>query len=131
MAGRLPLTGGSLTWNGAAPGAPAAASGGSLGTGHPKRVAAVAPQRDQHEPLLSVRETLQFAADSCLASGSLPAGATTAQLVDLTIEVLGLAECQHVNVGDELTRGVSGGQAKRLTIGETLLTGARVLCLDE
>lgn len=150
VAGRLPLTAGSLTWNGAPPGAKAA---GAQGTGHVKRVVAVAPQRDAHEPLLTVRETLQFAADSCLATAALPPGVPTSRLVELTMEcvgrrvgcgvgahglillprglhasharsivsspvsarpppshlrrrVLGLTECQHVRVGDELTRGV-------------------------
>lgn len=85
VAGRLPLTAGSLTWNGAPPGAPASGSG-VLGTGSVKRIAVVAPQRDAHEPLLTVRETLQFAADSCFARTSLPPGTTTTRLVDLTLE---------------------------------------------
>jgi len=34
-------------------------------------------------------------------------------------------------VGDDLTRGISGGEKKRLTVGEGLLTTARFLALDE
>lgn len=85
VAGRLPLTAGSITWNGAAPGAKAA-SGAALGTGHLKRVVAVAPQRDAHEPLLTVAETLRFAVDSCIAAGALPAGTTSARVVELAME---------------------------------------------
>ena len=34
-------------------------------------------------------------------------------------------------MGDDLTRGISGGEKKRLTVGEGLLTTARFLALDE
>ena len=44
------------------------------------------PETDDHEALLTVRETLQFAADSCIAAASLPPGVTTARLVELTME---------------------------------------------
>jgi ABC-type multidrug transport system ATPase subunit len=57
--------------------------------------------------------------------------ALRAKLVDLVIDTLGLRECEAVAIGDDMTRGVSGGQKKRVTIGEAMLTGSRVLCLDE
>lgn len=34
-------------------------------------------------------------------------------------------------IGNDLLRGVSGGEKKRVTIGEGIMTRARVLCLDE
>jgi ABC-type multidrug transport system ATPase subunit len=99
------------------------------------KIATVAPQIDVHEPLLSVRESFEFAAKCCLAP--LGASATVEEknlrekLVDFVIDTLGLRECETVSIGDDMTRGVSGGQKKRVTIGEALLTGSRVLCLDE
>ena len=51
--------------------------------------------------------------------------------MDAAIDVLGLRECEHTIVGNALVRGISGGQRKRVTVGEALLSGARVLALDE
>ena len=118
-AGRqLPSTGGRVLWNGAEP----AASGASVA-----KVAALAPQVDVHEPLLTVRETLDFAVGCCLA----PTFPLRATLAPLLIDTLGLAECADVPLGDAQVRGVSGGQKKRVTLAEALCCGARVLCLDE
>lgn len=36
---------------------------------------------------------------------------------DFHVQILGLSECADIIVGDELRRGISGGQKKRLTIG--------------
>ena len=93
------------------------------------------PPQDIHEPVLTVRETLQFA-HSMSAAAPAP-GAPEAQRaaysrrVDEVIELLGLKECENTIVGNQQIRGISGGQKRRLTIGETLLSEARVLCLDE
>jgi ABC-type multidrug transport system ATPase subunit len=34
-------------------------------------------------------------------------------------------------IGNDLVRGVSGGEKKRVTISEVLVTNARLLCMDE
>ena len=127
VAGRRQATAGRVLWNGLAPGA---------GAARPAKVAAVAPQVDVHEPLLTVRETFEFAAACCIATpGAAEASeaerALRAHLVDHVIDTLGLRECEGVIVGNDQARGISGGQKKRVTLGEALLTGARVLCLDE
>jgi ABC-type multidrug transport system ATPase subunit len=54
-----------------------------------------------------------------------------ASRVDSIIEVLGLHECQGTLIGNAQIRGISGGQKKRVTIGEALLANARILALDE
>lgn len=127
VAARRAASEGRVLWNGLAPGA---------GAARPPKVAAVAPQVDVHEPLLTVRETLEFAAACCVAThGAAEASeaerALRARLVNHVIDTLGLRECEGVIVGDAQARGISGGQKKRVTLGEALLTGARVLCLDE
>ena len=144
-----------------------------------RKLAAYAPQIDDHFPLLTVRETLTFA-HAC-ANAPLPANAPAAataaakRAVDDIISVLGLTECENTMIGDAQTRGISGGQKRRVTIGacverrrsqpqetdlvkrpltayspphrgpahlsppsvrtlpagEVLLTGARILALDE
>ena len=89
-------------------------------------------QLDEHFPFLTVRETLQFAADSLVApeGGSAAAAAATAR-VDATLAALHLTAAAGTLIGNDLVRGVSGGEKKRVTIGEGLLTGARFLALDE
>ena len=47
------------------------------------------------------------------------------------LKYLGLEECADTVVGNRLLRGVSGGQRKRVTIGEILMSQARTLLLDE
>ena len=41
------------------------------------------------------------------------------------------AGCANTMIGNELLRGVSGGEKKRVTVGEGLITNARFLALDE
>jgi hypothetical protein len=47
------------------------------------------------------------------------------------IQILGLSDCADTIVGDELHRGISGGQKKRTTIGKhwqhTLFSGRKEL----
>jgi hypothetical protein len=54
-----------------------------------------------------------------------------AGLVEHVLDSLGLKECADVILGNEMKRGVSGGQKKRVTLAEALLTGSRLLALDE
>lgn len=125
LSGRLEGYTGRVLWNGVAPSSLAA----------PHKLATLAPQEDTHEALLTVTESLEFAASCTLAD--LPSGASSAELslrkdlVSHVIDTLGLRECALVALGDGQTRGVSGGQAKRVTLGEALVTGSRLLLLDE
>ncbi|KAM3262087.1 hypothetical protein ACQJBY_052645 [Aegilops geniculata] len=47
------------------------------------------------------------------------------------IKILGLSDCADTLVGDELRRGISGGQRKRATIGEMLVGLARCFFMDD
>ncbi|KAG2446852.1 hypothetical protein HYH02_008009 [Chlamydomonas schloesseri] len=51
--------------------------------------------------------------------------------VDVLLQRLALAPCGDVRIGDPLTKGISGGQAKRTNIGIALISNPRVLFLDE
>ncbi|EFN50715.1 hypothetical protein CHLNCDRAFT_142571 [Chlorella variabilis] len=51
--------------------------------------------------------------------------------VEELIDVLGLAACRDVKIGNSMNKGISGGQAKRVNIGIALVTSPRVLFLDE
>ncbi len=47
------------------------------------------------------------------------------------LSVLGLEKCADTRVGDEVKRGVSGGERKRVAIGVELITDPSLLFLDE
>jgi ABC-type multidrug transport system ATPase subunit len=137
FSGRLPPSSvhGSLLFNGST-----SAELSARGV-HLDRLAAYVGQLDLHFPTLTVSETLRFAAASSVPSASLlpPAALAAdpeleqleAQRGDMLISLLGLDESKDVIVGNEMLRGVSGGQRKRVTIGEMLVGNARLLALDE
>ncbi|KAG8087776.1 hypothetical protein GUJ93_ZPchr0010g11308 [Zizania palustris] len=47
------------------------------------------------------------------------------------IKILGLSECADTIIGDDLRRGISGGQKKRVTIGEMLVRISRCFFMDD
>ncbi len=53
------------------------------------------------------------------------------QLVYETLQLLGLYEIRHSQIGDERVRGISGGQRKRVNIGMELAADPTVLFLGE
>ncbi|KAJ1270160.1 hypothetical protein BS78_06G033400 [Paspalum vaginatum] len=52
-------------------------------------------------------------------------------ITDYILKILGLDICADTMVGDSMIRGISGGQKKRLTIGEMLVGPATTLFMDE
>ena len=51
--------------------------------------------------------------------------------VDNILKKLSLEGCRGVKIGNALSKGISGGQAKRTNIGIALIPSPRVLFLDE
>ncbi|KAL6208156.1 hypothetical protein ACLB2K_019107 [Fragaria x ananassa] len=126
----------------------------------PERTAAYISQYDIHIPELTVRETLAFSArcqgvgpryemlvellrrekaanilpdsdlDVYMKAAALE-GQETTVITDYILKVLGLEVCADTMVGDQMRRGISGGQRKRLTTGEMLVGPARALFMDE
>ena len=92
-------------------------------------------QADIHLPLLSVEETFQFASDAW--GGKKRTGMNDVMLemdrrrVEVLMRLLGLAHVKDTMVGDNLIRGVSGGEKKRVTFGEMACTSVRVMMMDE
>nr|KAJ3418998.1 ATP-binding cassette sub- G member 2 [Polyrhizophydium stewartii] len=78
---------------------------------------------------LSVLETLTYSANLRLPS-SMPKS-EKAERVERVIASLGLNGCRDTWIGDELTRGISGGERKRVSIGIELVTDPQILFLDE
>jgi ABC-type multidrug transport system ATPase subunit len=98
-------------------------------------------QLDVHAPYLTVRETFEFAYQSrnglggagqggdASASAASPRRAKASE--NLTIEGLGLDICQDTFVGNTNVRGISGGQRRRVSVGEMMQGQNPVACCDE
>lgn len=79
----------------------------------------VAASDASHAPNLTVRETFTFAA-TCNNAGTDNASDKITDEVNEVLDVLDLAHVADTVVGDEQLRGVSGGQKRRVTIGEMM-----------
>ncbi|KAK9078285.1 hypothetical protein SSX86_002342 [Deinandra increscens subsp. villosa] len=126
----------------------------------PERTSAYISQYDVHIGEMTVRETLAFSA-RCQGVGSryemlvelsrrerdanikpdpdidifMKASASEGQeanvVTDYTLKLLGLDICADTLVGDQMIRGISGGQKKRVTTGEMIVGPSKVLLMDE
>ena len=94
-----------------------------------RRLATYVQQVDYHFPALTVQETFEFSAritnDRVLRDvADTPAGkrlklkADKPPSVEIVKTKMGLAHVADTKIGDSLTRGVSGGERKRVTVEE-------------
>jgi ABC-type multidrug transport system ATPase subunit len=86
-------------------------------------------QQDVLIPTLTVRETLQYAADL-----RLPPPITNPErkaIVEQVILELGLKECANTRIGNSAHKGCSGGEKRRTSIGVQMLANPSVLFCDE
>jgi ABC-type transport system involved in cytochrome c biogenesis ATPase subunit len=98
------------------------------------KVADYIEQGDTHDAVLTVEETLKFAWE-CTSGGhhaySRAKDEASAEylnrddanyvLVQNVITALGLRSCKDTYVGNQMIRGVSGGQKRRVTLGEIVV----------
>lgn len=87
------------------------------------------PQDDVCLSMLTVRQVLT---DSALSR--LPEAWSLRKklaIVDDVLDVLGLTRIANSTIGDETTRGISGGEKKRLSVGMELVACPAMLFLDE
>ncbi|KAM3236224.1 pleiotropic drug resistance protein 1-like [Capsicum annuum] len=126
----------------------------------PQKTAVYISQHDLHIGEMTVRETLEFSA-RCQGVGpryemlaelsrrekaskikpdpdidiymkaSVTKGQEANVVTDYVLKILGLDVCADTMVGDEMLRGISGGQKKRVTTGEMLVGPAKALFMDE
>ncbi|KAJ7514844.1 hypothetical protein O6H91_23G062400 [Diphasiastrum complanatum] len=94
-----------------------------------KSKSAYVMQDDQLFPLLTVWETLLFAAQVRLPQ-RVPLREKEAA-VDKLIDQLGLTSARNTFIGDEGHRGVSGGEKRRVSIGVDMIHRPALLFLDE
>ena len=82
---------------------------------------------DIHFPTLSVWRTLTFA----LMNKSKKADKDDIPVIaDALMKMFGISHTKHTRVGNEMIRGVSGGERKRVSIAETLASKASVIAWD-
>ncbi|KAL0426517.1 UNVERIFIED_CONTAM: ABC transporter G family member 39 [Sesamum latifolium] len=126
----------------------------------PQRTCAYISQHDLHHGEMTVRETLDFSG-RCLGVGlryqmlaelsrrekdagikpdpeidafmkaTSISGQKTSLVTDYVLKLLGLDICSDTMIGDDMRRGISGGQKKRVTTGEMLVGPAKALFMDE
>ncbi|KAJ3331548.1 hypothetical protein HDU76_002864 [Blyttiomyces sp. JEL0837] len=84
-----------------------------------------AEENDPHYPSLTVRQTLEFAL-AC----RVPSAYIRDRLIPTFLKLYGLVNCQNTVVGDELLRGVSGGEKKRVSLAEATCIGGSVAAFD-
>ncbi|CAO2820693.1 unnamed protein product [Amaranthus hypochondriacus] len=141
--------GGSITYN-----------GHSMNEFVPQRSSAYISQHDVHIGEMTVRETMAFSArvqgvgtnydmlvelsrrekaanikpdvdvDVYMKAAAME-GQEASVVTDYILKILGLDICADAMVGNEMIRGISGGQKKRLTTGEMLVGPAKALFMDE
>lgn len=85
-------------------------------------------QDDILESMMTPKEVLLFTAKLKMTSS-----VTEHQenKVKLLIKLLKLEKCQNTRIGDNLNRGISGGERKRVSIAVELLSDSPILFLDE
>ncbi|KAJ4952200.1 hypothetical protein NE237_029032 [Protea cynaroides] len=98
-------------------------------SGAVKRRTGFVAQNDILYPHLTVAETLVFTALLRLP-GTLTQDEKVQHAEDVITE-LGLTRCRNSMIGGPLFRGISGGEKKRVSIGQEMLVNPSLLLLDE
>ncbi|KAL8046521.1 hypothetical protein ABFS82_08G183600 [Erythranthe guttata] len=114
LGGRL---GGSITYN------------GKPFSNAMKRNTGFVTQDDVLYPHLTVTETLVYTA--LLRLPKTLTKQEKSRHAEAVIEQLGLSRCRNSIIGDHFLRGVSGGERKRVSIGQEMLINPSLLFLDE
>ncbi|KAF3009542.1 hypothetical protein E8E13_005123 [Curvularia kusanoi] len=88
---------------------------------------------ENHHPTLTVGQTLDFALETKVP-GKRPAGlsrqAFKDKVIDMMLKMFNIEHTRNTIVGNPFVRGVSGGERKRVSIAETMITGASVMSWD-
>mmetsp|Transcript_7924 Transcript_7924/g.14521 ORF Transcript_7924/g.14521 Transcript_7924/m.14521 type:complete len:1594 (+) Transcript_7924:169-4950(+) len=117
---------------------------------HVPNIATYVSQLDVHLPTLTVRDTLNFS-KACrdrvenisqlknFVGGNIDEAKFDEEAVKkymdnrvrIVLALLGLTRAADTIIGNEVLKGVSGGEKRRVTLGEMLVVGSKVLLLDE
>lgn len=90
-------------------------------------------EQDVHFPHLTVQQTLDFAI-ACKTPSKRVNDVSREEYIastrDLHATIFGLRHTYHTKVGNDFVRGVSGGERKRVSIAEALVTKGSIYCWD-
>ncbi|KAK2601999.1 ATP-binding cassette transporter snq2 [Conoideocrella luteorostrata] len=88
---------------------------------------------DIHHPTLTVEQTLGFALDTKMPAKR-PANMTKTEfkehIVSTLLKMFNIEHTRKTVVGDHFVRGISGGERKRVSIAEMMITNACILSWD-
>ena len=91
------------------------------------------PELDDHFPFLTVEQTLKFAI-SCKTPTIRYDNSSRDEYIEnmknLYEILFGLKHVEKTLVGNDFVRGISGGQRKRVSIAEAMVTSGNVYCYD-
>ncbi|KAJ8497521.1 hypothetical protein OPV22_008073 [Ensete ventricosum] len=123
-----------------------------------QRMCAYVSQYDLHHSEMTVKETMEFSRKmlkagneiemhKAVSTGKIEASIQEERnvsamendsskdegnfITNYILKILGLHECADIIIGDEMRRGISGGQKKRATIGEMLVGLAQCFFMDD
>ncbi|KAL1509071.1 hypothetical protein ABEB36_003869 [Hypothenemus hampei] len=94
-----------------------------------RRLSCYITQEDRLQPLLTVQENMQTSADLKLPSNTTQKDKEA--IIKEILTTLGLNDTKNRSIANTLTRGLSGGQKKRLSIALELVSNPLVMFLDE
>ncbi|KAJ6070288.1 hypothetical protein N7467_011607 [Penicillium canescens] len=88
---------------------------------------------DIHQPTLTVKQTLGFALDT-KTPGKRPFGVSKAEfkqrVIDTLLKMFNIEHTANTVIGNMFIRGVSGGERRRVSIAEMMITSGTVLAWD-
>ncbi|KAJ5145829.1 uncharacterized protein N7515_000393 [Penicillium bovifimosum] len=88
---------------------------------------------DIHQPTLTVKQTLGFALDT-KTPGKRPLGVSKTEfkekVTNLLLKMFNIEHTANTVIGNQFIRGVSGGERRRVSIAEMMITSATVLAWD-
>ncbi len=88
---------------------------------------------DIHHPTLTVEQTLSFALDTKMPAkrpGNMSKTAYKEHIITTLLKMFNIEHTRKTVVGDHFVRGISGGERKRVSIAEMMITNACVLSWD-
>lgn len=88
---------------------------------------------DIHHPTLTVEQTLGFALDTKMPAkrpGNMSKAEFKEHIISTLLKMFNIEHTRHTVVGNHFVRGISGGERKRVSIAEMMITNGCILSWD-